>query len=164
VTGPIFNYKGPYYFKPPFTVATGGQHASGGGSHPAKQPPPVNRPAPKPVSQPQPAPVTQPQTQPTAVALAPVASHPRGLPGVIWLVVPIGMLLFAAVAAVVFEGDDEPRRRPAVVVAAQAQAKGAGKAPAVQPPAGPFVMLGFATRRVAGAIAARGRKLLGRSL
>jgi hypothetical protein len=155
--GPIFDYNGPYYFKPPFSVGGSPGHAiqppqlpgfgSGGtgGGH-AVQP-----------AQPgQPASGSQPDSR-QPVRIQTVGGTPdRSGPSLIWLLVPLALVLVAAVGSALFESDQE--RVPAT------SARSGRPAPRRDgPPPGAFVTLGFATRRAVGAVGRGIRRLSKRS-
>ncbi|MFL5796420.1 MAG: hypothetical protein ACJ77A_00610 [Actinomycetota bacterium] len=160
LSGPLFGYGGPYHFKPPFSVGDSPGHAvmppqngpvtggsSGGlaglftgGGH-----------------------VVQPGQQggssgssgqgpgsggPVRIRTAGNGDHHRGgMPNLIWLLVPLGLILAAAVWFVIVESDGR------ATVAGRAAPATAGKDRSSvdvdrAPPVGPFVMIGFAVRRL----------------
>jgi hypothetical protein len=143
--GPVFNYNGPYYFRPPFKLA--GSGSSRGGKAPVTQPQPGQPQPAAPKAQPAP---PQPQGPKQHVRTAPIvitpASHtPIGVPSFLWVLLPIGLIVLAAVGALVLESEG----------AQQETAPGAGATDvrSVRPPPGPLVLLGFGVRRVFRGIA-----------
>jgi hypothetical protein len=160
-SGPIFTYHGPYHFEPPFSVSDnpGGAvmppqpPASGslggttststgtGGGH-LVQPGGSSGSAGSGASS---------AGSSAADAGQPVRIRTAGnmpahrVPSLIWLLLPVGLILLVAVGAVVFERDEDVVRANAV---ATTTPDGTPSDVPQAPPAGPFVMLGFAVRRL----------------
>jgi len=154
--GPVFRYHGPYHFKPPFSVgdspghavkppSTGTAGSSAGGGH-AVQPPQPGADAGNGSTQ---STESTESSQDRVVVQATSASPERRVQPLVWLLIPLGLILFAATVAVVFESEDER----VVAVATDGKRERAVPVDAVDaPPAGPIVKLGFATRRAVGTV------------
>ncbi|HXJ64713.1 MAG TPA: hypothetical protein VNN79_13240, partial [Actinomycetota bacterium] len=145
---PIYNYQGPYHFKPPFSIgggpgaavmppqgSAGGIHAPAGsnlgGGH-AVVPPGGTA-----------ATGSDGSAQPTVRVGAASAGDPGSAhgPSLLWLLAPLGLVIVVAmIGAVVFEPDERPAASP--------QNGQTASEVTDTPPAGPFAALGFAVRRL----------------
>jgi hypothetical protein len=142
-TTPSFSYSGPLYYQPPYHTGGssvqgsifGGKPGKGGGGHAGGNP--------------QPAPTQQPATTNTLQA-EPTSGAPAAIPPYVWALVPVALILIAAVGAVVFERDDEQVTARAAARPAKTREQAARIEHARPRPLGPLVLLGFATRRALG--------------
>src|SRR6266571_3264873 len=142
-TPTTFSYNGPLYYKPPYH--TGGSSVQGSifGGKPGK-----NGGHGGTNTQPAPGP-TKPGTT-SALQAAPTSSGSQTIPPYVWALVPMALILIAAVGAVVFEREDE-EATARVAAGSAKQRKPKSQVEHARPrPLGPLVLLGFATRRALG--------------
>jgi hypothetical protein len=163
LAGPLFNYRGPYHFKPPFSISDSPGHAvlppqdapgagsvgsvvgGGGGGGQAVQPPQSGDSSGTTRSG-----SSGSSGRTVTIRTAGGGNH-GGMPKLIWLLVPLGLIALAAVGKVVLDGDGETTAK----VAGRPAADQRGDRP---PAVGPFVALGFAVRRLV-----RGRRRNGQA-
>jgi hypothetical protein len=149
--GPGFNYNGPYYFRPSFQFAGSGSRPSG--KAPVGQPQPGNPQPAAPKTQPaSPQPQDNPKQHVRAepIVVSPASHTPIGVPSFLWVLLPIGLIVLAAVGALVFEPEGATE---ATAPGIAARAGTTTDARTVRPPPGPLVLLGFGVRRVFRGIA-----------
>jgi hypothetical protein len=159
--GPIFNYDGPYHFDPPFSVGAdnpggavmppqsagaggGGEIVipRGGGGHVVQPPQSSSGGSAEGGST-----NSSDSDQTVRVRTAGTTPDRGGFPNLLWPILAVGLLLLLAVGYVIFEDEDDAMKARAAATAAKTTDAG-DTAERQVPPAGPFLLLGFAVRRV----------------
>src|SRR6266496_3284417 len=101
-TTPSFSYSGPLYYKPPYHTGGssvqgsifGGKPGKGGGGHAGGNPQPALAPTPQPATT-------------NGLQAESTSGSPAAIPPYVWALVPVALILSAAVAAVGLERDEE---------------------------------------------------------